>query len=130
MRAREEGVHRDDGAVLRLDCLVSDEGYQHAPSGIRDAFSETVVLDHAFDAEGLDADDLAVIYKTAREFMVMIPASISDMSMDESDAMTGLGPILRALLRATERLLAALQDCLPLSEVLRISDLTAVRKND
>src|SRR6266487_340194 len=97
LRGGVELVNPDKGSAIPLG-FVFQLAHELTPSHIANRFGKTVVLYHVLDLQTLHAYDLVLTYDVSREFVLVVPSPISNLSMYLSNLVTGFGSILRAFL--------------------------------
>ncbi len=90
-----ELVDLDKGSAIPLG-FVFQLANKLAPSHVTNSFGEAVVLDHVHDLQTLHAYDLVLSYELSREFVLIVPSSITDTSMYLCYLATGFVSVLRA----------------------------------
>ena len=92
--------------------LYSVNRNELTPSRVLDRFGQPVVLDHVLYAKVLERDEIVPFDEIRRELVVEVEALASDLRVLGRDALSCLGPVLRALLLVGEDALEALQPLL------------------
>jgi hypothetical protein len=86
-------VNLDKGSPIPCGFVLQLAG-EFTPSHIANTRSQGVVLDHVLDGQTLDADHLVLVNNTGREFLLIIPPSISNLGMDLSNFEPGFVPVV------------------------------------
>src|SRR5712692_8409840 len=87
-------VNFNNGTPVPI-CFVLKLSDKFRPTYITDSFSQTVVFDHIFDLQTLDAYDLVFAYDLGREFLLIVSSTVSNLLMDSSNLETSFCTVLR-----------------------------------
>src|SRR2546425_7147171 len=113
-------VNLDKGTSIPLR-FVFELPHKLRPSDIRDGLSKAVVLDHVLDLQTLNAYDLVFTYDLGREFVLIVPSSISYPGMDTSNLELCLPTILATFFLLCMLSLSLCQFLFILDKELRIT---------
>ncbi|MBP2346303.1 hypothetical protein JOF58_005163 [Streptomyces cinnamonensis] len=110
--------------------FVLQHGPQLAPGRITHRPGDPAVPQHVADGQVLDHERLVLTHESSRQLVQVIPAPVGDPGMDPRNPLTGLGPVIAALLLPRQGPLSTRQP-LPLpAPVPRIGDLLPRRERD
>src|SRR6266851_3252102 len=87
-------VNFHNGTLVPL-CFVLKLSDKFSPTYITDSFRQTVVLDHIFDVQTLDAYDLVFAYDLGREFMLIVSSPVGNLLMNAGNLETRFVTVLR-----------------------------------
>src|SRR5712692_1515652 len=87
-------VNFNNGTPVPI-CFVLQLSDKFRPPYITDSFRQTVVFDHMFDLQTLDAYDLVFAYDLGREFLLIVSSPVCNLLMETSNLETSFGTVLR-----------------------------------
>ena len=101
LAARVEAINLNQISAIP-GALVFEKVDERAPSSIRDRSGEAVIANHPGDVQVLYDDHLVFANESSREFMQLVAATVSHLSMETSELNPSLVLVLGSFLLAGE----------------------------